>query len=182
MRVLDVGCGRGGTVALMAETFAAQAVGVDLAPEAVAFCRKTHQNGARFEVGDAEHLPFDDAAFEVVTNIESSHTYPNLRAFYAEVRRVLEPAGRFLYTDLLPVERWMEVRVLLPALGLKIENERDITANVLASCDAIASTRAQAFGGHSEMIDNFLAVPGSGVYEQMRSGAWQYRIVRAIRR
>jgi phthiocerol/phenolphthiocerol synthesis type-I polyketide synthase E len=181
-RVLDVGCGRGGTVALMAETFGAEAVGVDLAPEAVAFCRKTHQNGARFEVGDAEHLPFGDAAFQVVTNIESSHTYPNLRAFYAEVRRVLQPDGRFLYTDLLPVERWMEVRVLLPALGLKIEKERDITANVLASCDAIAATRAQAFGGHSEMIDNFLAVPGSGVYEQMRSGAWQYRIVRATRR
>jgi phthiocerol/phenolphthiocerol synthesis type-I polyketide synthase E len=181
-RVLDVGCGRGGTVALMAETFGAQAVGVDLAPEAVAFCRKTHLNGARFEVGDAEHLPFGDATFEVVTNIESSHTYPNLRAFYAEVRRVLDPGGRFLYTDLLPVERWMEVRVLLPALGLKIETERDITANVLASCDAIAATRAQAFGGHSEMIDNFLAVPGSGVYEQMRSGAWQYRIVRATRR
>jgi acyl transferase domain-containing protein/SAM-dependent methyltransferase len=181
-RVLDVGCGRGGTVALMAETFGADAVGVDLAPEAVAFCRKTHQNGARFEVGDAEHLPFDDAAFQVVTNIESSHTYPNLRAFYAEVRRVLETGGRFLYTDLLPVERWMEVRVLLPSLGLKFENERDITANVLASCDAIAATRAQAFGGHSEMIDNFLAVPGSGVYEQMRSGAWQYRIVRATRR
>jgi phthiocerol/phenolphthiocerol synthesis type-I polyketide synthase E len=180
--VLDVGCGRGGTVALMAETFGAHAVGVDLAPEAVAFCRKTHQNGARFEVGDAEHLPFADAAFQFVTNIESSHTYPNLRAFYAEVRRVLEPHGRFLYTDLLPVERWMEVRVLLPSLGLHIENERDITANVLASCDAIAATRAQAFGGHSEMIDNFLAVPGSGVYEQMRSGAWQYRIVRATRR
>ena len=181
-RVLDVGCGRGGTVALMAETFGTEAVGVDLAPEAVAFCRKTHQNGAQFEVGDAEHLPFADAAFEVVTNIESSHTYPNLRAFYAEVRRVLRPSGRFLYTDLLPVERWMEVRVLLPSLGLKIENERDITANVLASCDAIAATRAQAFGGHSEMIDNFLAVPGSGVYEQMRSGAWEYRMIRATRR
>jgi len=31
------------------------------------------------------------------------------------------------------------------------------------------------------MIDNFLAVPGSAVYEQMRSGAWEYRIVRARR-
>jgi hypothetical protein len=76
----------------------------------------------------------------------------------------------------------MEVRVLLPSLGLVIGSERDITANVLASCDGIAATRAQAFGGHSEMIDNFLAVPGSGVYEQMRSGAWQYRILRATRR
>lgn len=181
-RVLDVGCGRGGNVALMAETFGAQATGVDLAPEAVAFCRKTHTQRAQFEVGDAEHLPFDDGAFEFVTNVESSHTYPNLRAFYAEVRRVLAVGGQFLYTDLLPVERWLEVRVLLPSLGLQIESERDITANVLASCDAIAGTRAQVFGQRSEMMDNFLAVPGSGVYEQMNSGAWQYRIVRAIRR
>ena len=41
-RVLDVGCGRGGTVALLAEQFDAEATGVDLAPEAVAFCRRTH--------------------------------------------------------------------------------------------------------------------------------------------
>jgi hypothetical protein len=60
-------------------------------------------------------------------------------------------------------------------------NERDITANVLASCDDVAATRAQAFGGHDAMIDNFLAVPGSAVYEQMNSGAWQYRILRAER-
>jgi ubiquinone/menaquinone biosynthesis C-methylase UbiE len=83
-------------------------VGVDLAPEAVVFCRKVHRRAARFEVGDAEHLPFDDGAFDVVTNIESSHTYPNLRAFFAEVRRVLVSGGRFLSTDLLPVQRWME--------------------------------------------------------------------------
>src|SRR5262249_43481251 len=58
-RVLDVGCGRGGTVALLAERFGAAATGVDLSPEAIAFCRRTHQHPAtRFEVGDAEHLPF----------------------------------------------------------------------------------------------------------------------------
>ena len=47
----------------------------------------------RFEVGDAEHLPFEDESFEVVTNMESSHTYPNLRAFFSEVRRVLAKGG-----------------------------------------------------------------------------------------
>ncbi|MDX1416126.1 MAG: SDR family oxidoreductase, partial [Candidatus Promineifilaceae bacterium] len=178
--VLDVGCGRGGTVALMAELFEANATGVDLSPEAVAFCRRTHQNeAAQFEVGDAENLPFDDDAFDVVTNIESSHTYPNLRAFYAEVRRVLVSGGWFLYTDLLPVERWMEVQALLGPLGFTIADNRDITSNVLASCDAVAATRAQAFGEKNAMIENFLAVPGSMVYEQMNSGAWQYRILRA---
>jgi phthiocerol/phenolphthiocerol synthesis type-I polyketide synthase E len=180
-KVLDVGCGRGGTVALLAEKFAAHPTGVDLSPEAIAFCRSTHGPGKTFEVGDAEHLPFGDGSFEVVTNMESSHTYPNLRGFFSEVRRVLAQGGTFLYTDLLPVERWAEVRVLLGSLGLRAESERDITANVLASCDDVAATRTKAFGGSSEMIDNFLAVPGSAVYEQMNSRAWEYRIMRARR-
>ncbi len=180
-RVLDVGCGRGGMVALMAEVLQAKAVGMDLSPEAIAFCRGTHGKGTRFEVGDSENMPFKDAAFDVVTNVESSHTYPNLRAFYAEVARVIRKGGVFLYTDLLPVERWLEVRAMLPPLGFGILGERDITHNVLASCDEVAATRAQAFGGHDAMIDNFLAVPGSAVYEQMNSGAWQYRILRAQR-
>jgi phthiocerol/phenolphthiocerol synthesis type-I polyketide synthase E len=178
--VLDVGCGRGGTVALLAERFGAQASGVDLAPEAVAFCRRTHGSAVRFEIGDAEHLPFEAGTFEVLTNIESSHTYPDLRAFFAEVRRVLVAGGWFLYTDLLPVQRWMEIRALL-GIGFRITSERDITANVLASCDNVAATRAQAFGGKDAMIDNFLAVPGSAVYEQMHSGAWEYRLLRAQR-
>jgi acyl transferase domain-containing protein/SAM-dependent methyltransferase len=180
-RVLDVGCGRGGTVALMGELFQAKATGVDLAPEAIMFCRHTHLHATGFEVGDAEHLPFDDGSFEVITNIESSHTYPNLRAFFAEVRRVLISGGGFLYADLLPVQRWAEVQVLLTSLGFTITHERNITPNVLASCDEVAATRAQAFGEANPMIDNFLAIPGSAVYEQMRSGAWEYRIVRARR-
>jgi ubiquinone/menaquinone biosynthesis C-methylase UbiE/acyl carrier protein len=180
-RVLDVGCGRGGTVALVAETFGAVATGVDLSSEAIAFCRRTHGHGTKFEVGDAEHLPFDDGSFDVVTNMESSHTYPNLRGFFMEVQRVLTKGADFLYTDLLPVPRWAEVQMLLASLGLRRESERDITANVLRSCDEVASNRARAFGGSNEMIDNFLAVPGSTVYEQMNSGAWEYRIIRAKR-
>ena len=180
LRTLDVGCGRGGTVALLAERFGAKAAGVDLAPEAIAFCRRTHPRGS-FEVGDAEHLPFADGSFDVVTNIESSHTYPNLRSFFAEVRRVLIGGGKFLYTDLLPVQRWAEVRMLLSSLGFTIATDRHITPNVLASCDDVAATRAQAFGDANAMIDNFLAVPGSAVYEQMNSGAWEYRIMRTLR-
>ena len=179
---LDVGCGRGGTVALLADRCEAEVTGIDLAPEAITFCRRAHRHPrTKFEVGDAEHLPFENGTFEFVTNVESSHTYPNARAFYAEVARVLSRNGVFLYTDLLPVSRWMEVRALLGPLGLTIRSERDITRNVLASCDEVARTRAQAFGGSSPMIDNFLAVPGSAVYDQMKSGAWEYRIIRAQR-
>jgi hypothetical protein len=70
---------------------------------------------------------------------------------------------------------------MLAALGLVVEDDRDITANVLASCDEIAAGRVLAFGEPSAALSNFLAVPGSAVYEQMRSRAWEYRIVRSRR-
>jgi acyl transferase domain-containing protein/SAM-dependent methyltransferase len=178
--VLDVGCGRGGTASLLADRFGAEVVGVDLSPEAVAFCRRAHRSPAlRFEVGDAEHLPLEDASCDVVTNLESSHTYPDMRRFLSEVRRVLRRGGWFLHTDLLAGQRWMEVRAILQVLGFAVESDREITANVLASCDEVAANRTKAFGEQSAVIDNFLAVPGSAVYEQMRTGAWEYRILRS---
>jgi phthiocerol/phenolphthiocerol synthesis type-I polyketide synthase E len=115
----------------------------------------------------------------VVTNIESSHTYPDMRAFLSEVRRVLRSGGWFLHTDLLPSQRWLEVRAILAVSGFTVEADREITANVLASCDEVAASRTKAFGEASSMIDNFLAVPGSTVYEQMRTGTWEYRILRS---
>jgi phthiocerol/phenolphthiocerol synthesis type-I polyketide synthase E len=180
LSVLDVGCGRGGTASLLADRFGADAIGVDLSPEAIAFCTKTHRHPMlRFEVGDAEHLPLPDDSCDVVTNLESSHTYPDIRAFLAEVRRVLRSRGSFLHADLLAGQRWMEVRAILEALGFTVESDREITANVLASCDEVASNRTKAFGDQSALIDNFLAVPGSAVYEQMNTGIWEYRIMRS---
>jgi hypothetical protein len=67
---------------------------------------------------------------------------------------------------------------VLAGLGFSVLSDRDITANVLASCNEIAESRTAAFGARDAAIDNFLAVPGSPVYEQMASGAWEYRIVR----
>jgi acyl transferase domain-containing protein/SAM-dependent methyltransferase len=179
-RVVDVGCGRGGTAALLAARLEAQVLGIDLSPEAIAFCRQAHaQLPVSFDVGDAEHLPAQDASCDVVTNLESSHTYPDMRAFLCEVRRVLRPGGWFLHGDLLPGARWQEVRAILASLGLTLETDREITANVLASCDQVAAGRTGAFGERSAAIDNFLAVPGSPVYQQMKTGAWEYRIVRS---
>jgi fatty-acid O-methyltransferase len=100
-RVLDVGCGRGGTCSYFARYHTpSEVVGVDLIPGQVEFCRAAHQApNLRFLQADAQSLPFDDASFDVVTNVESSHCYPRLDAFFSEVRRVLRPGGLFCYTD-----------------------------------------------------------------------------------
>lgn len=181
-RVLDVGCGRGGAVLLLADFYGAEALGVDLAPEAIAFCRRKHRGpNMRFEIGDAENISVETASLDAVTNIESSHVYPNRERFYANVARMLKPGGVFFYTDLLPAEDWRRVRSIFSAHAMEPFSDRNITANVRASCETVAARHAKAFGERSARMDNVLALPGSPVYEQMRSGAWEYRIIRARR-
>jgi len=181
-RILDVGCGRGGTVFVIKQFFKPHSIqGLDLSSNAIASCRANHKyDNVRFHEGDAEKLPFSNEEFEIVTNVESSHSYPNVNAFYAEVFRVLAPGGCFLYTDLMPVETIAANLAELKRIGFVMELERDITRNVLLSCDEVATTRVSAFdsGNDQNLMSNFLATPGSQVYEDMRSKRWSYRIYR----
>jgi SAM-dependent methyltransferase len=182
--VLDVGCGRGGTVATLLRYYRPCAVvGVDLSPAAISFCQRSQRDPrARFEIGDARRLAFPDAAFDVVTNVESSHCYEDVAAFYAEARRVLVPGGIFLYTDLLATSSLSARLATLAGLGLRPEVQRDVTANVLRSCDLVASRRSAVFTGTTGSdLHDFLAIPGSLPYEKMRSGEatyviWQLRV------
>ena len=101
----------------------------------------------------------------MATNLESSHTYPNVKAFYAEVARVLKPGGYFLYADVLSAEQFETGVATLEACGLAVERSRNITLNVLLSCDEIARNRASAYASTNdpEVMREFLAIPGSGM-------------------
>lgn len=69
-RVLDLGCGIGGPARYLASTFGCQVTGVDLSPgfiDAANYltARCGLSGRANFQVGDALHLPFEDASFDV---------------------------------------------------------------------------------------------------------------------
>lgn len=181
-RVLDVGCGRGGTIHVFVTFFnPAAATGLDLSTNAIAFCRQAHKDARlTFQEGDAENLPFADSSFDIVTNVESSHSYPHIHRFYSQVHRVLAPGGYFLYTDALSDQQFTTSLAYLQHIGFTLERDRDITSNVLLSCDEIATTRVQAFDNRNDqnLMQNFLATPGSQVYQEMRSGRWTYRILK----
>jgi ubiquinone/menaquinone biosynthesis C-methylase UbiE len=155
-------------------------VGMDLADKSVEFCRRRHQvDGLRFVQGDAERMPFDDQQFDVVLNVESSHCYPNLDAFFREVKRVLRPGGHFLYTDVMLRERLPERRRMLNQAGLQIMQEHDITSNVLASLDsdtdqrgAVVKTLAPVLG--LDAAREYMIVPGSKTLDALRVGTLCY--------
>ncbi|MEY8016616.1 class I SAM-dependent methyltransferase [Mycobacterium servetii] len=179
-RVVEIGCGRGGNSALVAEKFNARVTGIDMSSEAIAFCSKTHvKPSLDFMVGDALNIPLDDSSCDAVINIESSHSYGNLPKFLKEVRRICRPGAWFLHTDFLSPEDWDYVRSRLKALGFVTEDDRDITANVLASRDQASNNYEQVYGDGNARVANFLALPGSAIYEQMRAGLLEYRILRS---
>ncbi|WP_083654200.1 fatty-acid O-methyltransferase Mtf2 [Mycobacterium sp. GA-1841] len=132
-RVLEVGCGHGGGASYLARTLSpASYTGMDLNPEAVAFCQKRHRvPDLEFIRGDAEDLPFADGTFDAVINVESSHLYPHFPRFLDEVTRVLRPGGRFLYTDVRMVAELPTWEDDLAASPLQMLTQRTINAEVV---------------------------------------------------
>jgi len=178
--VVEIGCGRGGNSALVAEKFSAQVTGIDMSSEAIAFCRKAHHSPSTdFKVGDALNLPLADEFCDAAINVESSHSYGNLPKFLNEVRRISRPHAWFLHTDFLSPDDWDYIRTRLKALGFVTESDRDITANVLASRDQASDNWEQVYGDGNARVANFLALPGSAIYEQLRAGLLEYRILRS---
>jgi ubiquinone/menaquinone biosynthesis C-methylase UbiE len=97
LRVLDVGCGTGDQLRIMAPLVApGPAVGVDLSATLVARARRRAAPAAgqvSFHVGDACALPFADGVFDrVVANQVLLHLADPWRAV-AQMRRVLRPGG-----------------------------------------------------------------------------------------
>jgi ubiquinone/menaquinone biosynthesis C-methylase UbiE len=102
-RVLEVGCGGGSELAWLVELGAppSMLVGVDLLPDRVAAARAAYPQ-LEFLAGNAEHLDFPDAAFDLVMafTVFSSILDPSMaRNVASEIHRVLRPGGGLLWYD-----------------------------------------------------------------------------------
>lgn len=95
-RVLDVGAGEGQVARLASRLGAEVVVGVDPTWAQLTIAQE-RASGPRYARAVAEALPFPDASFDaVVVTLVFEHIGPYREAI-AEVARVLEPGGRFLF-------------------------------------------------------------------------------------
>jgi SAM-dependent methyltransferase len=88
-RILDIGCGTGANLEMLSQFGAAE--GVDVSPEALAFCRQRGLQNVR--QGEAEHLPFADGSFDLVTGLDVVEHLDDDVAGLKEMRRVLRSSG-----------------------------------------------------------------------------------------
>ncbi len=94
-RVLDVACGSG-TAALVAARRYCEVVGLDYVPELVERAKiqaRSSGLGARFEVADAQDLPFPDDSFDVVLSVFGVQFAPDQERSAREMTRVCRPGG-----------------------------------------------------------------------------------------
>jgi arsenite methyltransferase len=103
--VLDAASGAGTSAVLVAQTFDCPVIGIDLSTQHVN--RATAEvdrlglaHRIRFEVGDAERLPVEDASVDAVICECAFCTFPDKSAAAREFARVLKPGGRVGLSDI----------------------------------------------------------------------------------
>jgi ubiquinone/menaquinone biosynthesis C-methylase UbiE len=161
LRVLDVGCGLGGSARYLAAEYGCRVVGIDLTREYIDVANDLAARvglGGRVEFRQASalELPFADGEFDVVWTEHVQMNIVDKRAFYAELARVLKRGGKLVFHDIFagsggavhfPVP-WAEtqeisflatveeVRVVLERLGLRFADRADRTPQALAWFEA----------------------------------------------
>jgi ubiquinone/menaquinone biosynthesis C-methylase UbiE len=101
-KVLDVSCGGGNAIHMMAETGKFEQIfGIDLSFDAISLT--VEKNHKYIEIGlvtvtqaSVLEMPFDDNCFDAATAFQSHYHWPNILAAMQEIYRVLKPEGQFV--------------------------------------------------------------------------------------
>lgn len=159
-QLLDVGCGFGGTLCSLKESFPNLALtGLNIDPRQLGVARQRCP-GVDFVQGDACAMPFSDGTFDRVLAVECIFHFPSRMAFFEQARRVLRRGGSLTLSDIVLPEGttpgsfdhsaemlWgrhtqinlEEYRALAAEVGLELTISQDISPMVLPTYDFLSS-------------------------------------------
>jgi SAM-dependent methyltransferase len=200
-RILDVGCGFGGTIAHLNERLSGcELVGLNIDERQLALARQSviarPGNSVRFVQGDACALPFKDNTFDVILAVECIFHFPSRRTFFSEARRLLRAGGTLALSDFVvdsekidEMAEWTEANATNNFYGVKsaalctgtyARVARGAGFTVLSDEDITANTMPTYRGlkgmfGEVKLHDGVKAT--AYLEELSRRGYFQYRIL-----
>ena len=160
LRILDIGCGFGGSSLYLTRKYGASTTGITISPVQVRMATeaaaKTNLD-ASFLLMDAEDMQFAQP-FDLLWSVESISHYHDPRTFFASAVKFLKPGGCFALTDwfrkgdispadkkkfIEPIEEGMMVELrgmddyhdFLVSSGLHVIHRQDLTVNCAKSWD-----------------------------------------------
>jgi sarcosine/dimethylglycine N-methyltransferase len=198
-RVLDIGAGLAGAARILASARGCRVECIELSPDycagAVLLNRLTGLDGLiDVHEGSALDLPFADHSFDVGWMQNVGMNIADKQKLYAEVRRVLEPGGRFVFQEMAAGEvatsyfplPWATdpadsclisaeaMRSLLGASGFIAEIFEDVSEAHLSRTTADAPSSTLTLGVY---VDN-LAQKSGNARRSLQEG--QVRLVRGV--
>jgi SAM-dependent methyltransferase len=155
--VLEIGCGSGGYAVHLAKRIGCQVVGLDINAEGVRNAKALAEKdklGARvkFEQCDVSQLlPIEDNAFDAIYSNDVLCHVPRRSQVLSDLRRVLKPGGRLLFSDALIIGGLLshEEIATRSSIGMYFfsppgENERLIKQSGLKQIEARDTTDSAA--------------------------------------
>ena len=100
-RVLDVGCGIGGSARILANYYGFNVTGITISPAQAKRAKELTDNetSCNFKVMDALDLKFEDGAFDGVWSVEAGAHMNNKTKFADQMLRTLRPGGYLALAD-----------------------------------------------------------------------------------
>jgi len=199
--VLDVGSGTGAVAAAVAAVSpSSRIVGIDPAAGFVEFARARHGGDLiRFEVADAQHLPFADRSFARTLSLLNLNFIPDPGQALREMSRVTQPGGTVAaavwdYGDGMEMLRvfWDEAVALDPSIDARDERHMPLCRRgelaLLWSADGLDRVEEQEivielpFASFDDYWDPFLGGQGpAGVYVASLSEATRAALAARLR-
>lgn len=199
-RVLDVGCGLGGTARFLANAYGCHVDGVDLSDEFVSVGTTLNERvgltqKVTLHCASALTLPFEPQAYDIVWTEHAQMNIADKKAFYKQISLVLKTNGLFLFHDvflangespiyptpwaeveaLSAIASWPSVKNAMQESGLEPIRVDDKTDESIRFFDELAKNkRATAASGKASQLGIQLLM-GSRAQEKVRNYAQNLR-------
>ncbi|NHJ01763.1 MAG: class I SAM-dependent methyltransferase [Candidatus Heimdallarchaeota archaeon] len=131
VKILEIGCGTGGTSCLIAEQYGGEVTGIDISEDMIEGARKRAvKKGLKnvtFKVANAHKLPFENESFDIVIAESATALIPDPSKALSEYYRVTKPNGQVGNIDLFIIpgapEKVFELinEVIIGAVGRAIK-------------------------------------------------------------